>query len=222
MWGLLAPESSHDVNPPGNFSRRASRAENKGGGVLRGWRGSYPELEFRKIIVKRKVNTSPLVFRQNPGDLETNNSPSFPRWESSIRMQGRGVIRDRWCTAAKGPNVLCSSTGGNGPANSFDPESVKNYLDFSPGGLPGVSEHCIPLLYPPPAPPQTHYTPGRPCCSRAGSLGLHAPMGGWHSPSPSPRGGEEEEEVARAIPQGIQQGCMHCNCKSAPRRYPSA
>ena len=176
--------------------------------------------------MKRKVNTSPLVFRQNPGDLETNNSPSFPRWESSIRMQGRGVIRDRWCTAAKGPNVLCSSTGGNGPANSFDPESVKKLFGLQSwriaGGFRTLYSPTVPPL--PPAPPQTHYTPGRPCCSRAGSLGLHAPMGGWHSPSPSPPGGggEEEEEVARAIPQGIQQGCMHCNCKSAPRRYPSA
>ena len=173
--------------------------------------------------MKRKVNTSPLVFRQNPGDLETNNSPSFPRWESSIRMQGRGVIRDRWCTAAKGPNVLCSSTGGNGPANSFDPESVKTIWTSVLADCRGFPNIVFPYCTPPPAPPQTHYTPGRPCCSRAGSLGLHAPMGGWHSPSPSPPGGGgEEEEVARAIPQGIQQGCMHCNCKSAPRRYPSA
>ena len=161
----------------------------RGGGVLRGWRGSYPELEFRKIIVKRKVNP-PLVFRQNPGDLETNNSPSFPRWESSIRMQGRGVIRDRWCTAAKGPNVLCSSTGGNGPANSFDPESVKNYLDFSPGGLPGVSEHRIPLLYPPPQRHHKHTTHlGVHVVAGQGALGYTLPWVGGTAHPPAPPGG---------------------------------
>ena len=139
--------------------------------------------------MKRKVNTSPLVFRQNPGDLETNNSPSFPRWESSIRMQGRGVIRDRWCTAAKGPNVLCSSTGGNGPANSFDPESVKNYLDFSPGGLPGVSEHCIPLLYPPPQRHHKHTTHlGVHVVAGQGALGYTLPWVGGTAHPPAPGG----------------------------------
>ncbi len=132
----------------------------------------------------------PLVFRQNPGDLETNNSPSFPRWESSIRMQGRGVIRDRWCTAAKGPNVLCSSTGGNGPANSFDPESVKTIWTSVLADCRGFPNIVFPYCTPPPQRHHKHTTHlGVHVVAGQGALGYTLPWVGGTAHPPAPRGG---------------------------------